>query len=1007
MPVTSNLYADYILGQHPIALWTLDETLSGTTTNIGSSGLGLYSTSTVNAYEAETYNYTGTTGYYISSKTSNASFPMIYGSSNATSAGSQGAIILPAFGFLNSTGKYNTYTFETWLKIGNVNTSDIKKLISCFIDYASESDDSNGLYFNDTSFILRVGNNYGTHYIKDFNKPMLLQLIYSPKSLSLIVNGESLIELLLSPEDILNLRTTDNYIMLSNAYYDTATIYNYQIDRNQATTNYVQGLQKNFPNEMISKYDGQGFHVDYQFEKSSNQIKFPNSLSGYTWTKAVKNNIDTKELAISNKQYPLPKFNFSNSTGSQEILEAAGTFRFKTSTWSTAEANIRFESMNILENEKVKGFYLDGTYTSLPATQETIFKIIDKKSKNYFRIAIDSSDIYYYFRWGTAVSETELRKESLPAINGANYNFLAGIDIDTFVKNYPVTRQFFTNTSELVVYVGGEETLSANTTLTASISSVKFLNFINLKQKTALVNPSGVFVYPSNGVITNTISSQNAILGSYELDLYNNTTLGKHYFTVATSGYWKTHIPLQSLARYTRDSAGVQKYSLDFIQFNIDYAAPLTKVQVGGNWIFDTIVSSPYLKTYITFEKASAIYKEDSYFTTQVSPNINRVVNPVTVDANDFSWLNYKYQVVDDFIIYLPSNIDISNYYILISIEISIPDTLYNKIEVKSLELEPKTLFTTPSVPNPIRLAKDSGKLEPYTYTIVSNNPVYNYRTKNPYIVNKQTQQYLQLSRQSGLRLVGDYTVGEYRGLKYKVNESGLDPTYNISALQLFTYYEGLATRSGSTITKNYFSSTPVEIFQIESKTKNIKFYITSTTPGVDTETGRIYSVTDTGVIDDNIQYSVNGVVSANPQIKANEWTCLGIVFIDKLIFDSYDGYIAFTGPISFDNVSFYQLITENNIQSLVPRTWNNILNTIGNTSTYTWNSWISNIWNDLTVTGTVSTSAIGMPTLYNIFVGTNRLLSDAPESRDISVLYESNVYYDATVNQTNTYSAL
>lgn len=1006
MPVTSNLYADYILGQHPIAFWTLDETLSGTTINLGSSsGLGFYSASTVNAYEANTYNYTGQTGYYISSKTSNTSFPMIYGSGNATLAGNKGAILLPAFGFLNSLGKYNTYTFETFLKIGNTYTSDTKKLISCFINYdAPTADDNNGLYFNDTSFILRIGNNIGTHYIKDFNKPMLIQLIYTTKTLSLVVNGESLIELSLSSSDIDNLTTASkNYIMLSNAYYDTVALYNYTIDKNQIKLNYSKALNAPYPYPLISRYDGKGFEIDYKFAKYSNSIKLPNGNSGINWHKAMKNNLDTRDLSISNNKYSLPDFNFSDSTITKETIEssASPTFQFKkiSSSWVSAEANIRFESLDILKDDKVKAFYLDGTFTSLPATEQTIFKIINKRNKNYFKISVDSTNIYYKFKWGTG-SETTLRTETLPAVNSGNYYFYAGIDIDTFIQNFSTTTEFFNNAKDLTVYVAGEDTLTTNTTLTATINSIKFLNLINLKQKPALVSQYGTFNYPSSGIITSTISTQNTILGSYDLNLYNNTTLGKYYFTIGTSGYWKNHIPLQNLATYSKDSSGVKTYSLDFIQFNIDYSAPITKVQVSGDWIFDTIVSSPYLKTYITFENGTSTYKEDSYFTTQIGPNINRVVNPT------INWQTTKYEIVDDFIIYMPSDIDISKYNITISVEISLPDTIYNEIELKQLQFASKTLSKDVSVSNPIPVADGKGELEPYTYTLVSGNKQYDYKTyKNPYIINKQIQQYLQLSRQSGIRLVGDYTAGQYRGIKYNINKT-TKSIYNISNIQMFLYYEGLSTRTGSTITQNYFSSTPVEIFQIQTATRNIKFYITSTTPGVDTQTGKIYSQTDSGVIDDNLVYYINGRQTTSPIINANEWFTLGLGFIDKLDFDDYAGYIAFTGPISFDNVSFYQLINKKNIQNTTFRTWTNVQTPFTGSSTYTWNSWLPNIWNDLIYTGgSISSAAIDMNSLYNMFVGTNRLLNDYPETRDLVVLDDSHLYYDATVNQTNTYS--
>ena len=995
MPTTSNLYANYIIGQHPIAFWTLDESLSGTTTNIGSSGLGLYSTSTVNAYEADTYNYTGQVGYYVAANVSNTSLPIIYGSYNSTLAKSIDSIILPASGFLNSTGKYNTYTFETWLKISEPYASGTRKLIGCFIDYAVEADDNNGLYFNQTSFILRIGDKYDTHYIKDINKPMFIQLSYSNSTFTLTVNTEILIELSLSTTDIANLKqTTKDYIMLSNAMFDSATIYNYIPDKNQIKLNYSQALNVAYPNILINKYDGRGFKIDYKTSKYSNSIKFPNDLSGQAWKSGFVNHTNiNSQTSISPYKYSLPIFNFKDTTITKTTIETAvsPTFQFKKSgsAWASSEANIKFDSLDILKNDTVKAFYLDATFATLPATEQTVFKIINKSTKEYFKISIDSSLIYYKFKSGTN-AEVTLWSEAVSGLN-----FWIGIDIDKFSFNFPTTKYFFSNLSKLSAYVAGEETLLATTTFTGTINSVKFLNSFNLAQRTSgvnsLITSYGTFGYNAG------LTALNSILGSYDLDLFYNSILSKYYFTVGTSGYWKNHIPLQSLAAYTSDASGNKTYSIDFIQFNIDYAAPTTKTQVGGNWIFDTVQSSPHLKSYITFENGTSTYKEDSFFTTQVGPNINRVVKPGSGDT----WKTTKYEVVDDFIIYMPDNIDISTYYIMASLEMSIPDTLNNDLEIKSLEFLSKTLNSDLTKENPIAVSQ--GELIPYSYTSANG---YDYKTKNPFIVNKQSQQYLQLSRQSGIRLVGDYSVGTSRGIRYKINKNNTSK-YNMSTLQMFVYYEGLATRIGSTITKSYFPTTATEVFKIKGRIRDYTFYIQSTNPGVDDTQGVITAISSTGVTDDNIVYYINGNITKTPIINANEWTILGIVFIDKIDFSSYSsGYLDFTGPLSFDNISFYQLKNNRYKQSNIYRTWDQINTPITGTGTYIWNSWIGHTWNEVQLTGgSIQTAATDMSTIYKTFVGNSILVNDTPQKIDLVIVDESHIVYDAKITQTNTYS--
>jgi hypothetical protein len=256
--------------------------------------------------------------------------------------------------------------------------------------------------------------------------------------------------------------------------------------------------------------------------------------------------------------------------------------------------------------------------------------------------------------------------------------------------------------------------------------------------------------------------------------------------------------------------------------------------------------------------------------------------------------------------------------------------------------------------------------------------------------------------------LVGDYVVGESRGMRYKINKNN-ESKFNISNLQLFIYYEGLATRVGSTITKSYFPETAQEIFKIKDKTRTYTFYIQSTNPGVDNTQGIISVQTDSSDIDTRfIYFYINGQSTSNPVINANEWTVLGIAFIDKLDFSSYtDGYLDFTGPMSFDNMSFYQLANVRYTQSSPYRPWGQVETSISGTSN-TWNTWTSNTWKEVAIpNSSITTAAIDMNNLYKIFIGNNIIINDTPQNVDLSVIDESHMIYDANVTQTLTYSPL
>jgi hypothetical protein len=139
--------------------------------------------------KTDSYGFSNAPAYYIydsSSKLLNAKInmtPLVYGSTNSTmlSGTSKTAMLFPSFGFLTASGKYNTYTFETWLKIndedwvGNSNFQDTEiKLIGPVSTNGSAVDNRDGLYVVGNSILFKIANKKASYFMGYHNRIILI-----------------------------------------------------------------------------------------------------------------------------------------------------------------------------------------------------------------------------------------------------------------------------------------------------------------------------------------------------------------------------------------------------------------------------------------------------------------------------------------------------------------------------------------------------------------------------------------------------------------------------------------------------------------------------------------------------------------------------------------------------------------------------------------------------------------------------------------------------------------
>ena len=948
MTTKSHYYADKIIAEHPRAVYVL-----------GDSFIDAFAGS---PKYFDAYNTSKDAAEIDSGISIEKVAPIVYGSDYSVFlSGNSETITLPSFGVFSSKAKYAKNTLEFWTKIDKPYLGRRK-----IVGPVGDANDS-GLYVNQTSLILKVGTQSKSAYIKDFNRPFLIQIVSYDNVCLLLVNGELLISLSLADSDIALLPSSDS-IVFGPGTYECISIYPYNVDRSQALRRFAFGQGVSFQENVIKSFDGASAIIDYS---KSNYANNYNYTTNSNWKQSKNNNLNVEQYALSNFQYAPPTLNSSS------------TLSFSGTTFSLpASSNLKLDSLEMM-NFPTKAFYMHGSYVTLPSSEQILFKLVNNSNGSTFTISVNSNNIYYKIKID-ATAEYTIFEQLAPAtnlvLNSGVYKFIIGLDIDKFTA-YCIENNlgsnalnFFANQEDLSVYIGGNDDLTVNKTCSANISSVKFLTRENLEKKPTLVLTSGTFNHPTN--INSNPSGiearQNAITGSYDIKSYRDKLEyvdGAYRLSVATNGYWKNDIPLTHFCKTVKDINGNDTYTFDFIQFNYDYESPILL----DSTYLDTTNYETSVKTYVTFEPLNSAYKQDSVFTI-VNASSERVLIPGT-------WATEKYEITDNFIIYPPSNIDLKEYTMVIHLDFDVADTENNVVTIQKMQLASQAYNA--NAENPIG-TKFSSKLIPYTYTIPVSTRVYDYKAYNPFLINKKDNPYIYMARDSGIRLVGfgNATAGVYRGIKMPINEN-LDSFFNINVIQLSVFYNAELDTSDSPFYAK-FPNFSEQIFEIQANNKTVKFYLTRIN---NADEATLSAISD-GVTNQDIKYYLNGELNASPTIYTNKWYTLTIVFSNPLIFDGAEGEFDLVGGISIDNLSYYQFtpeqIARNGWQLIVPYTWQHVLNT------YTWEQ-LPNL------------SSISAVDSYSMFTGTNRLIGQSRTEYSLALIETGYDYYSDVSKQTIT----
>jgi hypothetical protein len=908
--------------------------------------------------ESKSYGTQEYSAYYIGTGSNlygkNAGMSLSYGSGNsaifyANATENQPSFIFPGFGLLNENGRYKELTLEMMIRI-NANNSTPKRIIGPLAS-------TDGVYVTKEFISLKIGEDIQSFYLSELYRPMLLQFKIAENYAVLAVDGDDVISLPIQTSTLTLPAKLDGssksqdwigifaYSDVKFVEVDSIAIYPYKCSSVLSKMRLAYAQAVDVPLDINIKYGGNAILADFGFANYINNYNYPSFQAKWEQASIIDNFDVSPTQTLSTRSYAVPEVTTSLYTSSLWLKDlyltnvASGdsdvfinlrpTVTGSSRNWSTNQGYLYSSSFN--KNEHLaSGIY--GVFKSLTGsgTEQILFEILNESTSDYLRVSLVNTTVSYKIKYNG--TESTITTKSITH----NVKFAVGIDIKSLVTANTDVASFLSDVNSLNVYVGGDN-LTSNT-FTGNIYKVGLCSSRNFADISSLFT-SGILTLGSS---YSTLLPRTATYTIVAIKEYEKTILD-----IATNSYWQDYIPLNKLTRTINNASDVPIEELDFIQINVDY--PETRTYSSGN--FDT--SNSELKTYLTFQRLSnGAIKNISEFASTILANENRLIDANTPDEAS------KYEFVNGMIVYPPTlantGLDWDKWAIVFHIELNDKAVNLKPYEIRHFQIAAKTLDYAPTVAteqnpegtkyNPIG-TKYSVDLYPYIYS----GGKYNYKSKNPYLVYKQSTPYLYLTRHSGIRFCGNYDSAQDRGIFFEIGNPSLNIKINSIQMSLLADIKE-------------FPTTAVKVFEITSKNETISFYLKSI--NASNTKGYIYTNSTTNIP----IYYLNGKIVASPVIELDEWNFLGLSFLNPIDVSESLSKIKITSNILLDNISFYGLDSENSSQKITIVNWNDVDN---------------GLWNALTTWKSSSLSEYykvydnGMKEIFKTYTGTNKILVD------------------------------
>lgn len=1002
--------------------------------------------------------------YYLVSdnmlKAKNSGIPIVYGTSGLTTLYPNTglpSLIIPGSGFLNESGKFKQYTFETWLRI-NSYSNDRKRIIG---PISSED----GIYVDGPSIGLKIGNEYGAYYVGEWTRPMLVHMRVGKDTASLVINGQEVISLnylteSLSLPSMLNSNDKDQDWIGFYAYddiypieVDCVGIYPYIVATAVAKRRFVFGQGVDIPENINTSYSGTSVFIDYSFADYTSNYSYPKIGS---WNQAFNDNTSIANKSLSVVSHPLPETILSSKTEEEllldcKVIQSSDTRNFLSfrpnTSWNSVSGYLFFKNFDFIKTP-ISAFYGCFRLPETSSSVQTLFKIEKENTNSYFLIQLLNNQISYVINYN-GTSETIYS----PLVAEPGELVDVGLNIPAFVSRFgnPAS-DFFGSLSDLRMYVGGDK--NGLSTFTGKIYNVGVCTAYNFQKIRFLFNEIGVPIWnedlfavyqnnqlinvdggidttsmPPYGGLTDTangaltgggvvVAEEDSLLdhvASYTL--LPEVVFDTYKLTVSASAYWEDQLPLTYFAESVLDKRGDQYFDLDFIQFNIDYPIPSKTIAIETEpepWTYAELsdeYGTPIQRTYTSLDNylftgyndyddlKNKIAKDYRYDTDGSIVKTYVTFQYTELGANQTYYYFTKTERPSRNGVLIPGSDWMTTKYEVVDNMIIYPPTGvdFNDLSIVThIEMNVKDSQT-----NNVSIKKLSYASQALNESDASpigtrfGTSIYPYTKTGIYYNFKKNNPFAIYTGSSPYLYLTKTSGIQLKGKYDPLVNRGLVIPVNESRAEGF---KAIAMQMALRFDGDYFPYAPTQIFEIQSKDSYIKFYMVANDPSG--RRAKIYGIdAKTGLVQNGIGFYWNGKIVKEPIITLQEWGFLGINFMNSLNFSFFEGAVRLTGPLLFNSISYYQSTNLQEVQNVAERPWFRVK--VLGSYPLDWEFWDSPSfnWNNVLVLSETSYYGVDPSNVYKSYTGTNKIIVDDDRTVNFGE-YSYTIFTDVKWNQ-------
>jgi len=573
-----NLFSQRIYKEHPTFNWTLQK---GTTTiynkidspGVMSSALGFPPPGDIDSP-------IDGTGYiwYNSQDWKREGIPMVVGSDGTTE-------VLPnsprfeANRFLNSSGRYDTFVFEFWMRL--FKPADTFQQIICSSDFIEDESDPcqyknyshYGLYIKDTVLVFVYGRTHCAYDIQVPDQPALISLFVGPKSIAISVNGETVASSTIFDVDLNHKDTTidqplpdcDDFGWKGYDFYfsqngvshsdpseedglieiDAPALYGYFEGDNVSKRRYAWGQAVKNVQLINNLFDGDSAYSELATSNASRQVFYPNN---YSWNSSA--NLDNLYVGDNVNKLTFIPPTLPDTVFSDDKTFGSWIFNFDNTGYKyDSTVSTSFDKVSDFIKSPVSLFFEGGgvdivlTSSQYPGYEVRISSGIVK-----YRLVDDESEPYTVY------------DESIdPTSNGFILNFASFDD----GQNLEISNMLHDLNFLEVSIIGPESGEGA-------VCGLGFASEVHAKIEERDIDSNFIEAWNSTTTVDGKGVSPNYFWTFSGHVPFEDNELNFNYFfpDVALQGYWEDYVPVELLSGVDNNNELVEP---GYLQFNMSH----------------------------------------------------------------------------------------------------------------------------------------------------------------------------------------------------------------------------------------------------------------------------------------------------------------------------------------------------------------------------------------------------------------------------------------------------